>query len=48
MTGLIRGGVCTWTLDVADNASGRVVHELDAHLCDTSARTYATLLDFEA
>lgn len=29
----------TWSFDVADDASGLVVHELDAHLGNTSART---------
>lgn len=31
----------TWALDVADNASGCVVHELDADLGDTTTRTCA-------
>jgi len=26
----------TWALDVADDRTGSVVHELDAHLCDTT------------
>lgn len=26
----------TGSLDVTDDASGRVVHEFDAHLCDTT------------
>lgn len=35
------GGVGrTGTLDVADDASGRVVHEFDAHLCDTTTGTW--------
>lgn len=29
----------TWTLDVADNASGGIVHELDSDLSDTSSGT---------
>jgi hypothetical protein len=29
----------TWALDVADNASGGVVHELDSDLSDTSSGT---------
>jgi hypothetical protein len=27
----------TWSLDIADDASASVVHELDAYLCDTSS-----------
>ena len=30
----------TWALDVSDDASGGVVHELDADLGHTSTRTY--------
>jgi hypothetical protein len=30
----------TWALDVADNASGGIVHELDSDLGNTSAGTY--------
>lgn len=30
----------TWALDIADNASGSVVHEFNAHLGDTSTRAY--------
>ena len=30
----------TWALDVADNASGGIIHELDADLGDTSTGTY--------
>ena len=29
----------TGSLDVADDASGRVVHKFDAHLCDTTTGT---------
>ncbi len=29
----------TWSLDVADDASGLVIHELDADLGDTTTRT---------
>jgi hypothetical protein len=29
----------TWALDVANNASGGVVHELDSDLSDTSSGT---------
>lgn len=35
-----RGGLRTWALDVPDDGAGRVVHELDADLGDTSTRTY--------
>lgn len=31
-------GIFTWALDVADDAAGSVVHELDADLGDTSSR----------
>lgn len=34
-------GSGTWALDVADNASCGIVHELYAHLSDTSAGAYA-------
>lgn len=30
----------TWALDVADDASGGIVHELDSDLSNTSTRTY--------
>lgn len=30
----------TGPLDIADNASGLVIHELDAHLCDSSSRAF--------
>jgi hypothetical protein len=36
--GILVGEVRTWALDVADNASGSIVHELDSDLCDTSSR----------
>ena len=35
-----RGVRRTGALDVADDASGRVVHEFDAHLCDTATGTW--------
>ena len=31
----------TWALDVADNASGGIVHELNSDLGDTSTGTYS-------
>jgi hypothetical protein len=34
-----RWGYRTWALDVADNASGGIVHELDSDLSDTSSGT---------
>lgn len=36
------GGLRTWALDVADNASGGIVHELDSDLSDTSTGAYLT------
>lgn len=30
----------TWTLDISDDASRRVLEELDTDLCDTTSRTY--------
>ncbi len=35
--------VRTWALDVSNDASRRIVHELDAHLCDTTTRAWLPL-----
>lgn len=35
---------CTWALDVADNAAGCVVHELDANLGNTTAGACVLLI----
>lgn len=32
----------TWALDVSDDGSGLIVHELNADLGDTTTRTYPT------
>jgi len=29
----------TWSFDISDDASTRVVHEFDSDLCDTTSRT---------
>jgi hypothetical protein len=37
--GILVGEVRTWALDVADNAAGGVVHELNSDLSNTSTGT---------
>lgn len=36
----VRDGLRTWSLDVADDGTRSVVHELDADLGDTTAGAY--------